>query len=326
MNIAVIGGSGFIGSRLVQALIEQGHKVIIIDKVKSARFPEMSVQADIRNGRALLKALKDGDIEIIYNLAAEHRDDVRPASLYHDVNVAGAENICKAAEACAVSRIVFTSSTAVYGLQDGNGLPVDESRAPYPFNDYGHSKLRAEDIFKTWRQQGTGRMLTIVRPAAVFGPGHHGNVRAMIDHISRKRFVMIGSGENRKSLAYVDNLVDFLVFALTEKTGVAVYNYTDEPAFTMNELADTIGTAVHGKTYKFFRIPCRIGVMAGWLFEAMHFFTGKNYPLNRARAHKFCATTLYSPGKALSTGFVPRHELRKSMAVTVESDLSTEMP
>ena len=100
-QVTVIGGSGFIGTRLVRRLREAGHSVTIVDKAKSPAYPELVRIADVRDPAALREACRGS--EVIYNLAAEHRDDVRPLSLYDEVNVGGATNTCEAARELGVS-------------------------------------------------------------------------------------------------------------------------------------------------------------------------------------------------------------------------------
>ena len=104
-NIAVVGGSGFIGTRLVGNLIASGYKVKIVDKQDSATYPQLRVAGDVRSVDDLVKCCDGSDV--IYNLAAEHKDDVRPLSLYDDVNVQGARNVCIAAEKLGINEIIF---------------------------------------------------------------------------------------------------------------------------------------------------------------------------------------------------------------------------
>lgn len=129
MKILVIGGSGFIGTRLVDELLKTGHDLAIFDKNPSPIFNHLVTIGDVRELNALNKALKG--VDVVYNLAAEHRDDVTPTSLYYDVNVQGAKNIVKAAELNNVKKIIFTSTVAVYGL---NKPDPDEKSPTDPFN------------------------------------------------------------------------------------------------------------------------------------------------------------------------------------------------
>ena len=115
MIISLIGGSGFIGSRLAKRLMNAAIEFHILDKNNSVQFPEFYKYSDVTS-MASLSLYIEGNSSII-NLAAEHRDDVKPLSLYDEVNVEGARNICKVANEKGVNKIIFTK--IVYTL------PVD---------------------------------------------------------------------------------------------------------------------------------------------------------------------------------------------------------
>ena len=106
-TIAVIGGSGFIGTRLIDLLLDAGHQVRIIDKNDSVKYPELRKAGDVRDVQSLLDTCAGCDV--IFNLAAEHKDDVRPVSLYDDVNVQGARNVCEAADKGSRSGLGYTA-------------------------------------------------------------------------------------------------------------------------------------------------------------------------------------------------------------------------
>jgi GlcNAc-P-P-Und epimerase len=150
-RIGVIGGSGFIGTWLVGLLLTRDHAVRIIDVNPSQSHPDLWAAADVRDRDALCAACRGCDV--LYNLAAEHRNDVRPVDLYHQVNVIGAQNTCDVAEQLSIDRLVFTSTVAVYGLPEGE---VDETAAARPFNEYGRTKLEAEQVFRAWAARAPG--------------------------------------------------------------------------------------------------------------------------------------------------------------------------
>lgn len=102
MNICIIGGSGFIGTHLITNL-KENHAVTIIDKQPSVAFPELVVKGDVRDKEFLLENLKGFDL--VVHLAAEHHDNVEPASLYYDVNVQGTQNILDAMDANGINTI-----------------------------------------------------------------------------------------------------------------------------------------------------------------------------------------------------------------------------
>ena len=143
MNVTIVGGSGFVGTRLTKRLLAAGHTVKIADKNDSKTYPELRVYADVRKPQTLAETLKGSDAVI--NLAAEHRDDVTPKSLYDDVNVTGAENVCNACADLGIKKIIFTSSVAVYGFAP---LGTTESGEIHYFNDYGRTKWLAEGKYR----------------------------------------------------------------------------------------------------------------------------------------------------------------------------------
>jgi len=146
--IKIIGGSGFIGTRLSKRLTKNKSEFGIVDKAMSKTFESICTIADVRDTDSLKKVLNSEDV--IINLAAEHRDDVSPKSLYDDVNVQGARNVCDVAEEKGISTIIFTSSVAVYGFAP---IGTDESGEFNPFNDYGRTKLEAEFVYKEWQSK-----------------------------------------------------------------------------------------------------------------------------------------------------------------------------
>lgn len=309
--ISIIGGSGFIGTRLAHRLKSSGIEFRIIDIKESKSFPNHTVIADVRSLEVLNRAVS-GSTTII-NLAAEHRDNVLPLSLYDEVNVGGAENVCKAAETNGIERIVFTSSVAVYGFAP---IGTDESGEFNPFNDYGRTKLEAESIFKAWREQAANnRMLTVVRPTVVFGEGNRGNVYNLLRQIASGKFAMIGNGENVKSMAYVENIAAFLEFSLNLPVAMHCYNYIDKPDFSMNRLVGVVHKVL-GKKPSRFRLPYFIGFTIGWIFDCISLVTRKDFPISAIRVKKFCSNSMFN-SSAAELGFVAPVELQDGLIRTV---------
>lgn len=161
MPVVLIGGSGFIGSRLARRLKRRiDIELRICDKAASHAFPEIEVIGDVRS----IDDLRSGVPEraALIHLAAEHRDDVKLISLYQKVNVDGTRNICEVAREKSVGTIVFASSVAVYGFAPPG---MDESGRIAPFNDYGRTKYEAELILSEWQREAPhAQTLTIGRP------------------------------------------------------------------------------------------------------------------------------------------------------------------
>lgn len=119
---------------------------------------------------SLLDVLKSSDVVI--NLAAEHRDDVTPKSLYDEVNVQGGENVCKACSELGIKKIIFTSSVAVYGFAP---IGTDETGEINYFNDYGRTKYLAEGKYRAWLKADSENSVIIIRPTVIFGEQNRGN-------------------------------------------------------------------------------------------------------------------------------------------------------
>lgn len=315
MRITVIGGSGFIGTHLVAALRDAGHAVSIVDKLPSARFPTLVRIGDVRDADAMHAALADCDCAI--DLAAEHRDDVRPPSLYDEVNVGGARNIVAAARAHGVRRLVFVSSVAVYGLDQPL---VDESAPLRPASPYGRSKVAAEAEYRAWAATAPGtHSLLVLRPCVVFGEGNRGNVHTLIDHLQRRRFVMVGRGDNRKSMAYVGNLVAFLCSQLEPDPGVRTLNYADKPDLRTDDLVERIRALLPNAAPAPPRVPYALALAGGFVFDALTALRGKPSAIGSARIRRFRADTTVSTHALQQLGFRPPWTLDEGLQRMIAS-------
>ena len=273
--VSIVGGAGFIGSRLTAALVSAGYTVRVVDLVPAPSVTFEWRQADVRDALRLRRALHGSDI--VYNLAAVHHDDVKPATLYDQVNVAGARNVCAACEILRINTLVFTSSVAVYG-----NAPSDarEEHAPAPIDLYGRSKLHAERVHREWQSADQQhRCLVIVRPTVVFGEGNRGNVYQILRMIAARRFVMIGDGTNRKSIAYVGNLSVFLARATDFAPGAHTFNYVDKPDLSMQAFADVVYRALEQRPITRLRIPYSVGYVAGLVCDLAGPLPGSGYRL-----------------------------------------------
>lgn len=319
-RIALIGGSGFIGTRLTSDLMALGHDVRIGDLRESGSFNDRRSYADVRDDQSLYDFVKSAEADTIINLAAAHRDDVRPVSLYYDTNVTGARVTCDVATKLGINRIIFTSSVAVYGHQDGE---PDESAPHHPINPYGETKSQAEDVFRAWAAEDpANRTLIIIRPTVVFGPTNRGNVHALMDQIARGRFLMVGNGENRKSMAYVGNIAGFIAHTLSLGCGTHVFNYIDKPDFTTAQLVALIFERTGKGELPSFHLPKWIGLLAGSVFDVLARMSGSTFPISRIRVEKFCAQTVFNADKVKASGYVPSTSLREALIETIDTEFN----
>uniref|UniRef100_UPI0040479055 NAD-dependent epimerase/dehydratase family protein n=1 Tax=Polynucleobacter sp. TaxID=2029855 RepID=UPI0040479055 len=298
-EISVIGGSGFIGTRLCEIIKGNEVDFQILDIVKSRSFPDHCVMVDITNLSDLTRLTPQ--CSTLINLAAEHRDN-SSKHLYEEVNVEGARNICRVAVQRNIQRIVFTSSVAIYGFTQ---CETYEDGIANPFNDYGRSKWEAEQIYKDWQMEDPdNRSLVIVRPTVVFGERNRGNVFNLFRQIASGNFLMVGDGKNKKSLAYVDNVAAFLSYTLNFTAGIHTYNYVDKPDFTMNELVGHINVLLGNPMRCRYKVPIQAGLLVGKLFDLLSFITKVNFPISAIRVRKFCSNSVYGSSIA-STKFIP---------------------
>ncbi|MDC7226171.1 MAG: NAD-dependent epimerase/dehydratase family protein [Spirochaetales bacterium] len=312
--VTVIGGSGFIGSRLTNRLNDNGDSFRIVDKVQSPFFIKECLTADVRDIEELRRKLENSDVVI--NLAAEHRDDVSPKSLYDEVNIDGARNVCKACEDLNINKIIFTSSVAVYGFAP---ICTDETGKINYFNDYGRTKWEAEEVYREWyNKDPKNRSLIIIRPTVVFGERNRGNVYNLLKQISSGLFPMIGNGKNYKSMAYVENVAAFIQFCVESQSGYKVFNYIDKPDFDMNRLVAHVKKSLGKNPNTGFHWPYFLGLFGGYCFDLLAKISGKKLPISSIRIKKFCANTMFEPNNIKSTEFQPPVSIEEGIARTVK--------
>lgn len=316
MKVTFIGGSGFVGTRLIELLKEDSTnyaKIKNIDLLQSHFHPEVTEIGDVREQACMDEKLQDTDCVIL--LAAQHRDDVHPTSLYYETNVGGMEKTLKAMEKNGVKRIVFYSSVAVYGLNKKN--PNEEHPAD-PFNHYGKSKWQAEVVLQEWYKTHPDWNINIIRPTVIFGERNRGNVYNLLKQIASGKFLMVGNGNNKKSMAYVGNIVAFTKFLMENKTtGYNVYNYIDKPDFNMNELVGHVSKVLN-KHIPTTHFPYWLGMLGGYGFDLLAKITGKKLTVSSVRVKKFCATTEFDATKVKETGFKAPYTLGEGLARTLE--------
>lgn len=313
-KVTIIGGSGFIGSRLCALLAKEQIDFVIIDKNPSHFFPDKVLLVDIRNKEKLEEILPESDCVI--NLAAEHRDDVTPKSLYDEVNVEGSRNIISACKKKGINHIIFTSSVAVYGFAPPN---TDEQGEIHYFNDYGRTKWEAEVLYRKWYDEDTqNRILTIIRPTVVFGERNRGNVYNFLHQIAKGYFMMVGSGKNYKSMAYVENVASFIKYMIFNGKGYQLYNYIDKPDLTMNDLVSIVKEKMGKKVNTGIHLPYWLGYFGGLIFDLLSKITGKKFPISSIRVKKFCATTQFETSINEKTTFIPPISLEEGLKRTIE--------
>ena len=315
MKVTLIGASGFVGTRLLGLLGEEPQKYECknVDLQPSHFFNDLTVIGDVREQEQMDREVKGSDVVVL--LAAQHRDDVSPVSLYYDTNVGGMEVTLKAMEKAGCKRIIFFSSVAVYGLNKQN---PDENHPADPFNHYGKSKWQAEQVLQEWHKTHPDWNIDIIRPTVIFGERNRGNVYNLLKQISSGKFLMVGKGENRKSMSYVGNIVAFVKYMIDNVTeGYNVFNYIDKPDIDMNRLVAHVSKVLN-KHIPTTHFPYWLGMMGGYCFDLLAKITGKKLSISSVRVKKFCATTEFDATKAHTSGFKAPYTLDEGLARTLE--------
>jgi nucleoside-diphosphate-sugar epimerase len=210
---AISGGAGFLGLHLSRRLLDDGHDVrtldvVPLDDAELERTVE-EVRGDVRN-RESVRRLVDGADVVVHAAAAlpiqASRDSIR------SVNVGGTENVLRAGDDAGVRRVVFISSTAVYGVPEKH--PIEEDDPLVGVGWYGESKIDAEGLCRVAAVE-----TTIVRPKTFIGPERLGVFEILFDWIREgRRIYTLGKGDNRYQLLAVEDLVDAIVRAGDEPT------------------------------------------------------------------------------------------------------------
>ena len=312
-KITVIGGSGFVGTNLCRQLSLKQQDFEIVDLKMSKKFPEKCKIGDVRDAETLRNTIT-GDV--VVNLAAVHRDDIRDKSEYQRTNVDGAQNVALVCEEKGIGKIVFTSTVAVYGFAEPG---TDEKGAINPFNEYGRTKFEAEEKLRAWHAKGENSLI-IVRPTVIFGEGNRGNVFNLLNQIASGKFLMVGKGNNKKSMAYIGNIVAFLEACIITEQKYGVYNYVDTPDLTMNELVSQVRAKLKGKTGVGPRLPYWLGLVLGYTADLVAKFSGKNLPVSSIRVKKFASSTEFRSAKASLDNFKPPFLLSDGVERTLQSE------
>ena len=168
-----------------------------------------------------------------------------------------------------------------------------------------------------------GKSVTIIRPTVIFGEKNRGNVYNLFSQIASGKFLMIGKGQNKKSMTYVGNVVAFIKHRLElAQGGYHVFNYVDKPDLTMTSLLKVIEKSLNKKIPSI-RIPIWLGFFS-YVFDVLAFITRKKLTISSVRVKKFVATTQFDADKAHSCGFKAPFSLEEGINRTLNYEFVQE--
>jgi len=269
-RVLVTGGAGFIGSNLVRALLERGDEVRVLDNFSTGNRANLAgldveiVEGELRSYERVHRAMRQS--EIVYHLGAlgSVPRSVQDPLTSSAVNVEGTLNVLLAARDEGAQRVVFSSSTSVYG--SSRQLPTTEETPPDPISPYGVAKLAAERYCISFSRVYESFESVVLRYFNVFGPRqsplsqYAAVVPLFVTAIAAGEPVQIhGDGDQSRDFTYVGNVVDATLLA-GETNGASgeIFNIAAGAPASVNTLADTIGSIL-GKPVQKQHLPSRPG-------------------------------------------------------------------
>jgi UDP-glucose 4-epimerase len=269
-RVLVTGGAGFIGSNLVRALLAEGEEVRVLDNFSTGSranlegLPVEIVEGELRSYERVHNAVRG--VEVVFHLGAlgSVPRSVQDPLTSSAVNVEGTLNVLLAARDEGIRRVVFSSSTSVYG--SSRELPTREDAPPDPISPYGVAKLAAERYCISFSRVYESFETVVLRYFNVFGPRqspfsqYAAVIPLFIRAIAAGEPVTInGDGEQSRDFTYVDNVVDATVAAASAPGASGrIFNVASGAPASVNRVADSIG-AILGKPVERRHAPPRPG-------------------------------------------------------------------
>lgn len=334
----VAGGAGWLGRRLLGALLEGLPEVpalgapfcdqvrcLVRDEGEEALVRQVApgaecVRGDLRDADSLVGFVRGAGDAILFNCAGLiHPRRVR--ELY-EVNVDGTRNLLQQAARAGVRRFVHVSSNSPFGYHADPDRPFDE-RSPYkPYMNYGRSKQQAELLVKEAGERGQLET-AIVRPPWFYGPGQPARQTTFFAMIGRGRVPLVGGGRNYRSMAYLDNICQALLLcARCDEANGGVYWIADRRPYTMREIVDTVASVMaeeFGLEVKREQLllPDLVSEVARWAdgaLQGLGLYNQKVHVLSEMNRNIACSIDR----ARRELGYDPRIELREGVQRSLE--------
>lgn len=304
-NVALItGGSGYFGSLLRDRLRQRGQTVRVFDRADADDRPgEVEfVRGDICDARQVNQAV--AGCEVVYHCVAQV-PLAKDKALFHSVNVHGTENLLRAALEANVRKVIYVSSSAVFGVPKSN--PVTEETPPTPGEAYGRAKLAGENLCREFSQRGLD--VTIIRPRTILGHGRLGIFQILFEWIREGCNVPVfGRGDNVYQFVHADDLAEACLLAAA-RAGPTLYNCGAAVFGTMREALEHL-CAHAGTGSKVRGVPMAPAVALMQLTSALGLS-----PLGAYHALMYGRSLFFDIGKARrELGWQPRYSTDQMFA------------
>jgi nucleoside-diphosphate-sugar epimerase len=316
VEILITGGNGLLGRHLIPALQQRGDhvRVLTLPEEDVSWLEERNVKVyrgDVRRPATLIAPMEAA--EGVLHLAGM-MGVWRPMADYHAVNVTGTENVCRAALAAGVRRLVHVSSWTVYGM--ALGRPAHEGSPLMPFREpYAVTKTDGDKLVQ--RMIIDDRLpAVIIRPGTFFGPGDQLHFGRMADRVRARKGIIVGSGRNALPFVYVTDVVQGLLLALDHERAVGqAYNITNDQPLTQAQFLDAIAQEI-GASPPRVHVPYRALYVAGYAAERLAMVTHSRHQpvVTRLGVKLFGTDNRHAIDKATrELGYRPRVTVREGV-------------
>lgn len=312
-NIVVTGGTGFIGRNLVDALLELGANVSIID-LPDANYSMISERVNVIRGSVLDQSFLDHALlgsDYVFHLAA--KTDLSGSTIEdYKVNFEGTRNIIEAIhENSKKCKLIFFSTQLVVGIF--NETRFIKNTEPYRTKTlYGESKILAEKIVQD-KCRDYQIPYIIFRPTSVYGPYGREPYRDFFLTIKKKQYFHIGKADNLISMVYVKNLIEQCLYITNSKTEEKIFFGNELYPYTMREFSNSVAN--------YFGIiiptlPYSLVYICAYLLGILKII-GINVPLYPFRLKNITSNYCYDIGNSLMLGFYPKYSLEEGISETL---------
>ena len=320
MRILITGGTGFIGSRLALKCKQDGHHVSILGmentsaEKENRRLVESSGVEVIIGSVVDRKILDDtlNGVDIVYHLAAAQHEVGVSDQVFKDVNVTGTQNMLEASRKAGIKKFVYGSTIGVYGNTE---KPVGETSVCSPANIYGVTKLEAEKLVLSYKDL---LPVVIIRISETYGPGDR-RLLKLFKLVGKRRFIMIGKGDNLHQLIYIDDLVNGMIMAAgSDNAPGEIILLVGAVPITTEQMVTTI-SGVLAVSLPGFHAPLWPFMLIATLLEIGLKPLGIQPPIHRRRMDFFRKNFSFKTNKAKTLiGFTPRYSFEQGVDETIK--------
>jgi nucleoside-diphosphate-sugar epimerase len=324
MKLFVTGAGGFIGSHFVERALADGHQVVALSRSEAPVRRRLLAQlraagADIRPGDLLdVDSLRDAleGAEVVCHFAAAFTEAGEDEEYFHRVNVLGTRSLAMLAARQGVRRFVHCSTAGIYGRR----VPgrANEDAPMQPWNAYERSKLASEIVLREIAQ-ARGMEYVVLRPSVVYGP-RDARMRKLFRMVSRGRFPLFGSGDGRRHMVHVSDVVDAFMRACTEpgaanKEMIIAGREPVPLRHLLRVLADIASVRRYGP-----QLPLAPMLLLAALTEDLCRLLRVSPPLHRRRMDFYVADAAFDCSRARELlGWEPKVELTDGLARTLQA-------